>query len=375
MLANIYDNEFAPLSQQELNPILAAHERFVASQGGKRAQLTRRGLDGLNLANRVLSEADFTGSSLVGATLYGTNLERASLYCTDLRACNLQAANLTRADMRGASFRGSDLSYAILDGGDLRAARMMIVNAKGASVMDRRDGTKAPTANTPCVPEGVDFTNCSMRYVSFGNAKLENANFSGAIMEGVKFKGAKLSNAQFKGAVLTGVDLKDLAVPAEALKDCVLDVTPEAKARAEELKAMVTAHELWISSEGASGKPVVLDGEDLRPLQDFTVGRRLTGLCARETVAINLNFSGCGLQAAKFDNADLRGADFTDCDLRGASFRNANLSHATFTKARLGPLKLASGGELALVMTGAIASSNQFVMATVDSSIPELGLE
>jgi uncharacterized protein YjbI with pentapeptide repeats len=374
MFANIYDNDIAPLSQQELNPVLAAHERFVAAQGGKRAQLTRRGLDGLNLANRVLSEADFSGSSMVGATLYGTNLERASLYCTDLRGCNLQAANLTRADMRGASFRGADLSYAILDGGDLRAARMMIVSAKGASVMDRRDG-KAPAANSPAVPDGVDFTNCSMRFVSFGNAKLDNANFSGAIMEGVKFKGAKLSNAQFKGAVLTGVDLKELAVPPEALLDCVLDVTPEAKERAEELKAMVLAHELWISSDGASGKPVVLDGEDLRPLQEFAVGRRLTGLCARQTVGINLNFSGCGMQAAKFDDADLRGADFTDCDLRGASFRNANLSHATFTKARLGPLKLASGGELALVMTGAIASSHQFIMANVDCPIPELGLE
>ena len=374
MLANIYDNDIAPLSQQDLNPILAAHERFVSSQGGKRAQLTRRGLDGLNLANRVLADADFSGSSMVGATFYGSNLQRASLYCTDLRGCNLQAVNLTRADMRGASFRGADLSYAILDGGDLRAARMMIVSAKGASVMDRREGEKN-AANSPAIPDGVDFSNCSMRFVSFGNAKLDNANFSGAILEGVKFKGAKLANAQFKGAVLTGVDLKELAVPADALKDCVLDVTPEAKVRAEELKAMIIAHEQWIATEGASGKPVVLDGEDLRPLQEFPVGRRLTGLCARDTVAINLNFSGCRLQAAKFDDADLRGADFTDCDLRGTSFRNANLSHATFTKARLGPLKLAGGGELALVMTGAIASSHQFTGATVDCPIPELGLE
>ena len=79
MLANnTQDQDCAPLSQKDLNPILAAHERFAAYQGGKRAQLTRKGLDGLNLANRVLSEADFTGSSFVGATLYGSNLQRAT---------------------------------------------------------------------------------------------------------------------------------------------------------------------------------------------------------------------------------------------------------------------------------------------------------
>lgn len=374
MLAKAQDQGTRTLSQQELNPILAAHERFVAYQGGKRAQLTHKGLDGLNLANRVLSEADFSGSSLVGATFYGSNLQRASLYCADLRGCNLQASNLTRADMRGASFRGANLSYAILDSGDLRAARMMIVSGSSASVMDRR-GTPDDKAATPHIPDGVDFSNCSMRHVSFGNAKLDNANFSGAIMDGAKFKGATLNNAQFKGAVLTGVDLKDLKVPKEALEGCVLDITPEAHAKAEELRAMLIAHEQWAASEGANGKIAILDGEDLRPLQDFTAGRRLTGLSAKGVIALNINFSGCRLQATKFDNADLRGANFSECDLRGASFKGANLSHATFAKARLGPLKLTSGGELAINMTGALASSHQFLNATVDCPLPDLGLQ
>lgn len=373
-LANAQQSDTTALSQQELNPILAAHERFVAYQGGKRAQLTRKGLDGLNLANRVLSEADFSGSSLMGATFYGSNLQRASLYCADLRGCNLQAANLTRADMRGATFRGANLSHAILDSGDLRAARMMIVSNGNASVMDRRNGPE-DAGKSAHIPDGVDFSNCSMRHVSFGNAKLDNANFSGAIMDGAKFKGATLKNAQFKGAVLTGVDLNDLKVPKEALEGCVLDITPEAMAKADTLKAMLIAHEQWVANEGASGKTAILDGEDLRPLQDFTAGRRLTGLSAKNVIALNINFAGCRLQATKFDGADLRGANFSECDLRGASFKGANLSHAIFTKARLGPLKLTSGGELAIVMTGALASSQQFLNATVDCPLPELGLQ
>lgn len=374
MLANIEVKDGEALSQKDLNPILAAHERFAAYQGGKRAQLTRKRLDGLNLANRVLSEADFSGCSLMGATLYGSNLQRASLYCADLRGCNLQAANLSRADMRGASFRGANLSYAILDSGDLRAARMMIVGPNGTSVMDRRSPGE-DKAGSSDIPDGVDFTNCSMKHVSFGNAKLDNANFSGAIMDGARFKGAKLTNAKFKGAVLTGVDLKELNLPKEALEGCVLDITPAAFAKVDDLKAMLTSHEQWISSEGATGKTAVLDSEDLRPLQDFTAGRRLTGLSAKGVVALNLNFSGCRLQAAKFDNADLRGANFSECDLRGASFKGANLSHATFAKARLGPLKLASGGELAIVMTGALANSQQFINATVDCPLPDLGIQ
>ena len=373
MISKIDRRDIAPLSQQDLNPVLIAHERFVASQGGKRAQLSRRGLDGLNLANRTLAEADFSGSSLVGATLLGSSLQCASFYCADLRECNLRAVNLTRADMRGASFRGADLSHAVLDQGDLRPASIMIMDERGASVMDRR--AFGGGADALDIPNGVDFTNCSLRNVSFGNARLDHANFSGAIMEGVKMKGASLSNAIFKGAVLSGVDLRDLQVPPEAFVGCVLDVTPEAEARGEKLKSMMIMHEMWIMNEGAAGNPVVLDGEDLRPLQDFCVGRRLTGLCARETVAININFSGCGLQAAKFDNADLRGADFTDCDLRGASFLNANLSHAVFTNTRLGPLKLANGGQLKQIMLGAVTSSLQFVTALIDGPIPELGFE
>ena len=36
---------------------------------------------------------------------------------------------------------------------------------------------------------------------------------------------------------------------------------------------------------------------------------------------------------------------------------------------------LQSGGELALVMTGALANSQQFINATVDCPLPELGLQ
>lgn len=373
MLTKSRTQDIAPLSQQELNPILAAHERFAAYQGGKRAQLAQRRLDGLNLANRILSEADFAGASLVGATFYGSNLQRASLYCADLRGCNLQAANLARADMRGASFRGANLAHAILDGGDLRAARMMVIGEDGASIVNRGEAARNGASRSSNIPEGVDFSNCSLKYVSFGNAVLDSANFSGSIMEGVKFGGAKLTNAKFNGAVLIGVNLKELSVPAEALHGCILDVSPEAQAKADMLKAKIASHEHWIAGEGAPGQPAILDGEDLRPLRDYFVGRRLTALSMRGAVAIGANFATSQLHAAKFDNADLRTANFAGCDLRGASFRGANLAHANFAKARLGSLKLANGGELQTVLDGAAASAHQFNDAIIECPIPALG--
>lgn len=374
MLENIYDIQCDPLSQKELNPVLSAHERAVAYQGGARAQLAGKRLDGLNLANRILTEIDLSAASLVGATLYGSNLQRASFYCADLRGCNLQAANLTRADMRGASFRGANLSYAVMDSGDLRAARMMIVGSKGASIMDRNHEANHGSRGSSHVPDGVDFSNCSMKNVSFGNAILDNADFSGAILEGVKFKGARLKNVKLEGAVLTGVDLKELAVPASALKGCVLDVSPEALARADQLKATLASHEQWILSNGSGGAPATVDSEDLRPLQGIVAGRRFVGLSARRAVAIGLDFSESQLQAAKFGEADLRGADFSNCDLRGVSFRGANLSHARFTKARLGSLKLAGGGAMAPDLFGATYSMQQFADAHLDTPLDDISL-
>ena len=74
MLKNLYGGDLVARSQAELNTILAAHERYALYQGGQRAQLAHADLSGLNLANRKLMEADFSGAALVGANLYGSNL-------------------------------------------------------------------------------------------------------------------------------------------------------------------------------------------------------------------------------------------------------------------------------------------------------------
>ena len=358
-------------SQAELNQILAQHERYAMLRGGARALLKYARLDGLNLANRNLKEAEFAGASFVRANLFGSNLARASLYCADLRRCDLRNANLTGADLRGASLNGANLSYAVLDQADLRAAVMMKMGPDGFYIIDRKD---APEGGRGVTPVGVDFSNCSMRHTSFGNAQLDGANFSGAVLEGAKFRGAKLINATFRGAVLTGVNLKDLCVTPEALEGCVLDVSPEAQAKCPSLKARLDAHQEWVSSGGRRGAAAVLDGEDLRPLQKLFAGRQLTGLSARHTVAIGVDFSRCQLQGAKFDGADLREADFSQTELSGVSLRSAKLAHAKFHGAILKRLNLLSGAIVLPDLGGAESTEEQFAEAILDDAVSSLGL-
>jgi uncharacterized protein YjbI with pentapeptide repeats len=298
------------------------------------------------------------------ANLSGSNFQNASFYCTDLQRADLRNTNLVFADMRGASLKGANLAYAKLDNADLRAAMMMFMSPEGIAIVDRNaDG-----------PQGVDFSNCSLKKASFGNAKLDGANFGGALLQGADFKGAKLNNASFKGAVLTGVNVKDLKLSPEDLAGCITDPTPETVKRFDEMRGKLDAHQQWIVSAGAQGTHCVLDGEDIRLLQRLVVGRPLTGLSAKNAIAIGLNFSGCQLQGAKLDGADLRDADFTGADLRGASFRGANISHARFGKADMRNLPLINGQVRSVDFTDAAGLEEQFATCQLDGAASALGL-
>jgi uncharacterized protein YjbI with pentapeptide repeats len=365
-MTNALGGEQSKLSQVELTRVLASHERYALGRGGARAQLKGVNLDGCVLANRKLNEVDFSGASLVGANLYGSSLVRASLFCADLRRCNLRNATLAHADIRGAAFNGADLSFAVLDNADLRSATMMIMSPGGVSKIDHvSDGEGFG---------GVDFSHCSLRNSSFGKAKLDGANFTGALLLGTSFRGAQMPGAKFIGAVLMGVNISELNLPPDAFIDCVFDVTPQARARAELLKGKLARHQEWVASDGKDGAAAAFDGEDLRAVSDQFSGRSLVGLAARGAIGVAVDFSGCQLQGAKFDGADLRAANFTGADLSGTSFHGAKLNHARFDKARLGNLHMRSGEVLTPNLLGADADPSQFLGAFFDESLAALGL-
>ena len=327
-------------------------------------------LPGLDLSRRRLCDAEFTGAVLRGAGLWGSDLERASFYCADLRGCNFTEANLRRADLRGASLAGATLNRAVLDGADMRSAALAFSDAQVRALMLGREAANTPEdadiawgvgldpdleGRRPGGFDGcsVEFTNASMRGASLCDANLKGADFSGAILEGANFRGAKLEGAVFKDAVLTLVRLEELPLSREQLQSCVLEPDEAAMARRDLLLGMLDRAALWVQSAGRRGAPAVMNDEDLRVLGPAFSGATLTAMEARRACGVDVDFSGCGLQGACFDQAELRGAGFEGADLRGASFRDAKLSHARFKGAQFGALELSGGRRHAANFTGA----------------------
>jgi uncharacterized protein YjbI with pentapeptide repeats len=326
------------LSPQTLERILVAHAAHVARvRGGKRAELPFASLARARLSHRVLADADLSGAVLNGADLTYADFVGAVLYCADLRQVDGRYCDFSHADVRGAVLTGSDLSHAKLDYADFRPGRLVRQDRRGSGEIIDRSGNAA----------NVDFRNCSLCGSSFEGAFLQGANFSGAIIHATRFKNAHLDKANFEGAVLSQVRLEELHLPDSVLKTCVIaPAIAEAAALRRRLTAVLEQHHSWVTSNGRSGAPAVLDGEDLRPLGRDLFKYQLTAVSARRTLAVAVNFAGMQLQGANFEDADLRGANFERTDLRGVKFRGAKLSHARFTGADVRSLLLKSGERL-----------------------------
>jgi uncharacterized protein YjbI with pentapeptide repeats len=330
-------------TQAQINQFVAAHERFYRGEPrGHRAVMRFLQAPQIDFSGRVLTEIDLSGANLQGASFAASNLERASLYCADLSHVDARGANLYRADLRGCSLREADLTGAMLDEADMREAVLARTDVERGFQLVGRSSTPIPDGDEDHA-FAVDFTNCSMKDAKLQKAKLKGAKFSGAMLNGAKLNGAILDGATFDGAILTGADLAHARIDPGALKNCVVDPSPAAIQRAVELADRLVEAAPWITSNGAQGRPAVLDGEDLRPMGEAFEKAQLAAFSAKGACGVGVSFRGAQLQGAKFDLADLRDADFSGADLRGASFRGANLWHAKFNDADLRPLRLASG--------------------------------
>lgn len=358
------------LSPSEFEGMVRLHEAYLAGRPGAVRALPRYVVaHRMRCDGRLLIEADFTGADLTGSIFIGGDLSRAAFYCATLAKCDFRNARLVRADLRGASFAGAKLEGAVLDEADLRAAVLCVVDETGGL---RRLGAGAKVAGASLdgarldevVGHAVDFSNCSLRGAKLRNANLKNADFSDANLTGADLVGAKLAGATLTGAILCGVEVTRLGLSAQALAGCVVDPSPAALARLDEIREELDQAELWAKTDGAKGRPARLDGADLRPAQGFFRERVLAGFTAKNLMAIGVDFSLAQLQGANFDGADLRGADFTGADLRGASFKGAKLSHARFVNADLGALPLSGGASRPISFDGASLEGTGLIRRT-----------
>src|ERR1700722_19669229 len=176
------DKELKRLTQEELNAIIARHERFISGRsGGLRASLSYYNLSKLSFTERDLSDADFTGSSLYEADMRGAKLDRAILFCVDLRFADLHNASLKRADLRGASLRG---------------ARMVGANMEG---VDLREGSLASGGG--------------------GDLKAAHKNLTIDDKGGANLAGAILSDAKMSGAVAVGSNFSDATMKSTKIRN------------------------------------------------------------------------------------------------------------------------------------------------------------
>ena len=95
----IKGKSFVKLTQKDASAAAARHEMLYSGRmGGARAVFAFSDLSGLDLSDRNLADADFTGALLEETNFAGTRLDSASFFGADLRRANLAHASLRRGD-------------------------------------------------------------------------------------------------------------------------------------------------------------------------------------------------------------------------------------------------------------------------------------
>lgn len=299
--------------------------------------LSGKCLDGVNLADRVITRTNFDGASLRRAIMtraefrdcsfVGASLDAAILQRTVLENCDFSHATMTNANVQEAVFRATSvLGYnkkeatikqaqtsfdgAVLDGSNFNRARLVAAKLHNVKATN------------------VDFSHCDLR----------NASFDGTSLDEVNFSGARLHDANFAKCP----DARNL-LPAYAQMIATF-VQPISAAK---LQSVLSSHQRWLESEGKEGERLNLQGYDLS-------GQNLD--C--------YDFSGTDFRGARLDRtsmkrvklvvADLRNAsmintNFTGSDLRGALLSEAALKRATlldslYDEEALGPAQAAVTG-------------------------------
>lgn len=112
------------MNAKKLKSVLAAHQKWLSGEGGKRADLANADLRGADLRDAVFRGADLRGANLRSAVLCGAD------FCgADFRGAVLCGADLVGADLSGATLNWSshELLAEVLRqaAGQLPARRML----------------------------------------------------------------------------------------------------------------------------------------------------------------------------------------------------------------------------------------------------------
>ena len=104
------------MTQEELNKILDKHEKWLNDEeGGERADLSGKDVQGLDFSFRNLKRAYMAGTNMEGADMIRANMIGAEMTGANMTRANMIGVNLTEADMTRANMTGTNMAGANID--------------------------------------------------------------------------------------------------------------------------------------------------------------------------------------------------------------------------------------------------------------------
>jgi uncharacterized protein YjbI with pentapeptide repeats len=168
------------MTQEQLNKIIENHQHYLNKDingwENMKADLSYKNLNGLdlkesnlreaNLIHADLAYADLRNADLKDANLINANLAYADLRNADLKEANLRKVNLNNVNLREANLYGANLSYADLNNSALNNADLREANLYRAFCY----------YTNLC---GADLRNADLSYADMYGANLRDTNLFG----------------------------------------------------------------------------------------------------------------------------------------------------------------------------------------------------
>lgn len=189
----------------------------------------------------------------------------------------------------------------------------------------------------------VNFSNSELRSTSMQNAILEKADFSGADLSDAKLGGAKCDEADFSDAILTKARFSGAELRGAIFKGAVIFHTQFDNA---DLSEAVFLHDSWLDDNSF-----------------------------RKTILGEIDFNGCSLRRASFQEAILKGTSFIHANLRFSDFSDASLRGADLTSTILRDADLTGADLTGAILTGADLSGATLTGAKFSNHPSRLGAQ
>jgi hypothetical protein len=170
--------------------------QFNQEQYDRLIECSKKGLEGIEEWNEWRAKNPVEMIWLEGAELDNANLQEANLCLANLKGAELSFANLQGVNLQRAKLEGAKLSGANLEGAKLLFANLQVADLNLANLQ------KAKLRNSNL--QGADLSEAELQGAGLVGAKLEGAYLWGAKLERAGFFYANLQGAEFEGVIVDG---------------------------------------------------------------------------------------------------------------------------------------------------------------------------